>query len=452
MTWTLIALAALLLLPAPPAPAAGTPPFQVISPEDPAHDLLPKTCGVCHKDDAPAFFVVAARSREALEQARQLLEGSRAPASATAARPSNPHAPIACLFCHVAEPQPGDPPEEMAFRTASAAAATSATQERLCRLCHPGGQRPHPRVLRTPPAAAALAGAGLPVRGAAPGCTTCHDMHGGDAGPAAVRPPYLAFAATSPESFPHGNQAACGACHAPPGAAGLKPVAPAALCAGCHPGEGLHPHPVGVPSSAQTYPMDFLQYPLDGQGRLTCATCHDHPCSGGPDPRNPSFLRGGPYGTITEFCQRCHPKAGKGALNPHRQVNDQGRVMTSVCVFCHRVVPEAPDGSDFRPKDLAYFYSPVELCLSCHEPTPHPNVNHLVEMSPAMAQKLRNYEARHRVRLPLDDQGRVVCTTCHNPHDKGVLRGQAALGAGEPKQWRIPAFAELCTPCHARHD
>ena len=51
-----------------------------------------------------------------------------------------------------------------------------------------------------------------------------------------------------------------------------------------------------------------------------------------------------------------------------------------------------------------------------------------------------------------DDANRIVCTTCHNPHAKGVLTDEAGLGAGEQHMWRVPSYAELCTPCHARYD
>jgi hypothetical protein len=73
-------------------------------------------------------------------------------------------------------------------------------------------------------------------------------------------------------------------------------------------------------------------------------------------------------------------------------------------------------------------------------------------MPAAFVARLEEYQKRHKVLLPLDEGGRIVCTTCHNPHAKGVLRGEAALGAGELHRWRVPSFAELCTPCHTRYD
>jgi len=443
------------------AGAADTPVYQLIRPTDEAHNLLPKTCRVCHKDKDFHFFLVAAPSPEALERAADMLAGraavAGAPAAGPAGAPGNPHAAIACLFCHLEEPK-GLSADQLSFRTLSGAAKRSELASH-CQLCHPEGSQDHRRVVKGRGAAADLADAGLPLVGGQAGCTTCHEMHEAKVGPADVKPAYEQFAARSPESYPHGNRAACLACHPVAPAEGTAPAFteadPTARCAHCHPADHGGVHPMAVKSSEKTYPLDFLDYPLDSEGRLSCSTCHDHPCPGPVDPANPRFLRGGPYVTATEFCYRCHPRAGLGTLNPHTQVDASGRIVTTTCAFCHRRIPdpEDPEEAYFGPEDLLFLHSPVELCLGCHESFPHPTgVNHLVEMPEARVRQLAAYEQRHGVKLPLFADSQIVCTTCHNPHDKGVLRGKAALGAAELHQWRVPTYAELCTPCHARYD
>jgi hypothetical protein len=278
-------------------------------------------------------------------------------------------------------------------------------------------------------------------------------MHNQEVGPAGVRKEYLAFAATSPSSYPHGNRATCRACHPNELPQGSAPVFldtdQTRRCVRCHPEDHAKIHPVGVKPSEKTYPMSFLQYPLDTEGRVGCSTCHDHPCATRADADDPNFLRGGPYAPFTDFCYRCHPKAGAGGLNPHDQLDQSGNVISATCTFCHKT---APSGDAYDPSELLYLHSPVELCIRCHDRGPHPAVNHLVEMPAAFVARLEEYQKRHKVLLPLDEGGRIVCTTCHNPHAKGVLRGEAALGAGELHRWRVPSFAELCTPCHTRYD
>lgn len=276
-------------------------------------------------------------------------------------------------------------------------------------------------------------------------------MHSQDVGPAVVRKGYLAFAAASTRLYPHGSRTGCRACHltAEPLGPTFVEDNPSKRCTRCHTGDHARIHTVDAAPNDDTYPMAFLSYPLDADGKLSCSTCHDHVCRGKSDPANPAFLRGGPYGSTADFCYKCHPRAGLGGLNPHDQVDPKGNVVESVCTFCHKT---PPSGDAYDPDELLYVRSSVELCTRCHDQGPHPSVNHLVEMSEKKQGKLRDYEQRHKVILPLDPQGRIVCATCHNPHDKGVLHGEAALGAGERHKLRVPSFAELCTPCHQRYD
>lgn len=446
-------LAGMLLLSASARAADEAPPYRIVLPSGEAHELLPKTCGVCHKDSPYQFFVVASPTREGVEKALDLLRRGGAPEVAPVERPKNLHAATACPFCHLEPPQKGEDPARMQFRTLTGEAAPLGGVADLCEMCHPKSSAEHPKVTGWGDPAGALAAAGLPVPDGAVLCTTCHEMHNPEVGPAGTRVQYAGFVGASRQSYPHGNRATCVACHPrvlPEGAeAVFREPDPTRRCVRCHDEDHGRIHPVGVVPSDKTYPMSFLDYPLNSDGTIGCSTCHDHPCSSRPAAGDPNFLRGGPYVTFTDFCYRCHPKAGKTGLNPHDQLDERGNVVSATCTFCHKT---APSSDSYDPEELLYLRSPVELCVKCHDQGPHPGVNHLVEMPAAFAKRLEEYEKRHQVMLPLDASGRVVCTTCHNPHGKGVLRGEAALGAGEEHRWRVPSYAELCTPCHTRYD
>ncbi len=78
-----------------------------------------------------------------------------------------------------------------------------------------------------------------------------------------------------------------------PGRLLVKPVPE--LCTGCHPQRvGTNEHPIGMKPSMEI-PQELS---LDGQGQVTCITCHSpHGKEGHPD-----MLRKPP----AEICQACH--------------------------------------------------------------------------------------------------------------------------------------------------
>ncbi len=430
--------------------------YKLISPADQEHKILPKTCSVCHKDEELHFLLLTAPSKMGLDLARErLFLGTDKRVSQ---KRQNPHAKIICLFCHLAKPQHGQSVEGMEFRTADGEPTDSSALERLCLLCHVKGASKHNRVLGEGDSSSDLVSAGLTKEGQPTPCSGCHDMHSEETGPANTSKKFTEFASNSIHVFPHGNKAACVACHPAEmdteGEAVFLDPDPNKRCKRCHPDGHSNVHPVEVASTKNTYPMDFLDFPLGEEGKMTCSTCHDEPCRFRIEPSNKIFLRQGPYSPMTEFCYKCHPQTGDGSLNPHKQVDSKGNVMASSCVFCHvKPVGDVTRGEVDIASTLGYLQSSLELCLGCHDTPNHPSgINHLVEISTKKHDKLNAYQKLHGVLLPLEDESRIVCTTCHNPHAKGVLEGQAALGAGEEHGWRVPSFAELCTPCHQRYD
>jgi hypothetical protein len=191
--------------------------------------------------------------------------------------------------------------------------------------------------------------------------------------------------------------------------------------------------------------MDFARFPLENDA-VTCVTCHDPPeCQGAPG-TDPRFLRGGPYNSPAELCARCHEDKKSASLNPHDQIDENGEVYRKSCLFCHVNQPEPGASAD----SLRYTDTLNALCISCHQIGPHPDGDHLKPLPQKMLQNLTAYEELRKVRLPLDD-GNVTCVTCHNPHERGLLKGAAGIGADEVKKMRLTTFNEQCTPCHGRH-
>ncbi|PLX43104.1 MAG: hypothetical protein C0608_00155 [Deltaproteobacteria bacterium] len=432
---------------------AGEGSFLIIRSDEKEHKLLKKTCKVCHREGEMFFFLVTADDEDSLAMAHETLSGKlEAPTSRVVV---NPHSATMCLFCHLTPPDEKAEPTAMTFRTLDGKATDRENVADLCRMCHQDAGREHTRVIDDPESAIGdLVVAGLAEEGQSLTCSTCHDMHSKQVSSSSLKLGFKDFAKNSIHIYPHASKGGCLACHTED----MKPFGtpvffdddPVQRCVRCHAVRHEAVHATEVFSSEKTYPMDFLNFPLAEDGKTTCSTCHDEPCNEPVSERNRAFLRGGPYSAFTDFCYNCHPKAGDGGLSPHRQVDEKGNIVTSACVFCHIRT------EDFELEDpgiLAYKFSPLELCVKCHNSSPHPSgINHIVEISPEKKAKLEDYEERHRVFMPIDSKGMISCTTCHNPHDKGVTSGSEALGAEEELRWRVPSFAELCTPCHARYD
>ncbi|MET0081353.1 MAG: hypothetical protein ABW119_23105 [Candidatus Thiodiazotropha lotti] len=189
-----------------------------------------------------------------------------------------------------------------------------------------------------------------------------------------------------------------------------------------------HPVEIQLPA-AMEIPEDFS---LGEHGELICDTCHgiekleDIPLDQ-VDPDVESFLRYGPYKDLTDFCYHCHEEQGEQRYNLHVMLDSTGEVDDSGCTYCHT---EIPDPRDDTPIEQMEFRLPkAKLCYGCHLKTPHLNtLTHLQKPDEAMIKRIALAEAELKVRLPLDDEGRVTCITCHTAHQSGVIDPQSAGG------------------------
>ena len=88
------------------------------------------------------------------------------------------------------------------------------------------------------------------------------------------------------------------------------------------------------------------------------------------------------------------------------------------------------------------------MCTGCHPGKRHPGGgNHLVKPPVEILEYKLKMEKKNNVVFPLEPgTGKVFCGTCHNPHEKGIIKEKAAAkGAGSKKRLRMQ---QLCGNCH----
>lgn len=93
--------------------------------------------------------------------------------------------------------------------------------------------------------------------------------------------------------------------------------------------------------------------------------------------------------------------------NPHKEMmGDQ-----AVCLDCHTKLPKGGETSpDYFLVDL-----PSENCLGCHSEMEHAGV--------------KEHEGKVAKPLPGDENGKIACFTCHDPHPQGAIKGRVVYDA-----------------------
>lgn len=423
------------------APGAGPGRTVIYSSSDEPHAVVSSSCRSCHKEGKQDFWLVmlppapgrpapnAPADRPAAAQQAPLPDTATSVVDAGGEGFENSHDAMDCAGCH------DRPAAELKAGAATPARFTAQGVEAFCRTCHAAVDRFHyPR-------------GNVPAAGTT--CLNCHRVHGRSLLFPSLREDFPKVLADSVNLNPHGGKIFCLVCHPDtpqPGAPVVLrfPGESLRLCQRCH--AGVEHHPLGVTSTPATWKMDFSRTPLEKEA-VVCISCHKPPeCLGATGRENPRFLRGGPYNTVEEFCARCHEGKNFSTLNPHDQIDESGEVFLKKCLYCHVVAPGA--GADA----LRFTDTLTALCISCHQIGPHPSgTEHQKPLPKAMQDNLREFEERRKVRLPLEEDVGVTCITCHNPHERGLLKGPGGIGADEEKRLRLTTYNEQCTPCHGRH-
>lgn len=262
---------------------------------------------------------------------------------------------------------------------------------------------------------------------------------------------------------PHWKGNGCSACHAPSRGApsAIEPANVTASCLRCHDGEKAmtDSHPIG--RGFERADLRLPQgWPAPG-GQLSCLTCHDvviackSPTDAGVRAKNPLMMRGGPVVDQSTYCGQCHIADDHERFNPHRMLTDPGRVDPSTCMYCHtetmdaRAMVRLAGQTTLRGDESA-------LCLGCHD-------QHVDYFEPGHFGARADGDMARRLsaaggRLPLTPSGTLTCSTCHNPHQRGVFPDGSVLGAGGQRlnttEDQPPALrgygAGICGACHGR--
>lgn len=260
---------------------------------------------------------------------------------------------------------------------------------------------------------------------------------------------------------PHWKESLCKTCHntgkPSKGNLRLKIKNKDKLCKSCHKNDDhnyIHLVDVPVPNKMLKHMPAKMKAASGAKGKkLRCGTCHDTVMQCTPKLfseryGNSQFLRGKNPQKRTDFCYQCHDKKAYAKLNPHDQKSDSGKIYRDKCLICHVKVPEQQGTKKVKITELRVKKPWYKLCKNCHRVGPHPgdNTRHLVKPSAKVLKRLRMMTPKNQIMFPMEPgTGHVYCATCHNPHERGIIKNKlAAKGADEKHRLRSNYVCENC--------
>jgi hypothetical protein len=222
---------------------------------------------------------------------------------------------------------------------------------------------------------------------------------------------------------PHGQEGMCNYCHinteVEEGKANFRLDTVEAVCIECH-------YELG--SSLEDYLQRMLPDIPVKEGLITyfvkqpdfsCPTCHFQMCQGN---------------SRMELRRR----------NPHIQLDYRKNPIEKKCLFCHAAMP---DYSHPEYEKVVMRYDISYVCSLCHFMMSAPKGKTMTE---AMVAKKEKSEKIFYIFMPLGPNNKVVCASCHNPHQPGVPlgKGKYAAARGEKNRLRLESCKQLCVACH----
>jgi hypothetical protein len=101
------------------------------------------------------------------------------------------------------------------------------------------------------------------------------------------------------------------------------------------------------------------------------------------------------------------PLLAEDSSSPHRMVGEDGQPDMSKCAFCHN-------------DDMTLAQPRAEVCTSCHAENLHSGALHHSRAEAAALARLHPADEKEKTQLPLTEDGRIFCGTCHLFHDPAV--------------------------------
>lgn len=282
---------------------------------------------------------------------------------------------------------------------------------------------------------------------------------------------------------PHWKLDACNACHEM-SSGKATPIALEkidTLCLSCHDGKkaAAEVHPI----RRKFKPAEKLIRPdnwpaIDDQ--IGCITCHDSQFACDPKTNAPAgnhlFLRGRGDAAARQqsFCQNCHQEESYRKINPHLMVASDDQIIEDRCGVCHAKTPDRK--TVHRSSDPGLKGEQAAICRDCHgrhkDPITQEHIGRKVkaEQRSYMAAKdvlgLSSNPSKELIQqfgaagvapklvVPAKD-GSILCSTCHNPHQRGVFSEESDLAYGTMRFDRRDRLVSpvrepvWCRHCHA---
>ena len=196
-------------------------------------------------------------------------------------------------------------------------------------------------------------------------------------------------------------------------------------CVGCHDTEGKSIHQT-VHGKAQN-----PRTPEAGQG---CESCHGPGSAHVDDPSKPDSIKRFPAmkpRDVSETCLTCHSRGNytqwKGSMHDARNLS---------CITCHSVHDPKSEKSQLKAVSI------VDTCKTCHT------------TEVAKQQRVGHMPIR---------EGKMQCTSCHNPHGTTNVRmlktgnwiNETCTGCHTEKRgpflWDHAPVRQACSTCHDPH-
>jgi predicted CXXCH cytochrome family protein len=309
---------------------------------------------------------------------------------------------MSCLICHRDTPTIKD--------TRDTVTLVNKNIDRLCNFCHNIKEDEHPVNVDT----SIKISEKLPrtVDGKVI-CITCHDPHGTTGTINFLRERYVNDLEYGKYENPHNVKEyfECLKCHVEvPNVEEYQECRYEEdfilLCYTCHGADAEKCHVVNVSlSEGMTLPEGF---PLNDDELISCVTCHNPDCS------ENKLIRYVNLDSLTkERCKDCHDFKGLDGIKPHVSKD----TLSDDCFVCHN-----------RNMAMDQFgMSQKFICLKCHKYKEHP------------PRTKKNVDIPSDVTgVLLDKKGKVMCTTCHDPHSDDTTNNKL----------KVVGEITVCEACH----